>query len=266
MKTINSYAKLPALFMLVILMLTSCNKEKLDSERALQVVVNGYNGGVNTLEMTIDTTGFGAGISNGKYLLNPSSIIGTSIAYSFFGEKQRMLTLSEVESKKVVFSKPIPNTGTKAFFNFIYVDGKELEINPPTADASTNKLGFYVQYADSDMPFDIFLYRMNNVTGQEYRYYLAKNVKAKGWIYIDYIAPADFGDKSSLGISSIFFTKTGTVDQWAFQDNEAMSKISASSMSFPLSGETGLVLPFFFAHQQGLLNRSRLFFYPDRQW
>jgi hypothetical protein len=266
MKRIISYTSLPAIFVLLILALTGCNKEEMNSERALQVVVNGYNGGSGNLEMAIDTTSYGASIVGGTYLMKPQSVIGTSIAYSYFGQKQRMITLTETDSKKVLFSRPLPGTGAKATFNFIYLDGKELEINAPAPDAATNKLGIYVEYTDSDVPFDIFLYRMDNTTGQEYRCYLAKNVKPKTWIYFDYMAPADFGSKELLASSSIYFTRTGTTDQWAFQDNEALSKYSASNMSFPIIGEKGLVQPYFFVHTSGLMNRSRLFFYPDRQW
>jgi len=266
MKRIISYRSLPAALMLLILALTGCNKEKLDAELAIQVVVNGYNGSSGNLEMAIDTTSYGAGTLGGSYLMKPQSVIGTSIAYSYFGQKQRMVTLAETATKKVLFSGPLPETGTKAAFNFIYLNGKELQINAPAPDATTNKLGFYVEYTDSDDPFDVFLYRMDNTTGQEYRYYLAKNVKPKNWIYFDYLAPSNFDSKELLAGSSIYFTRTGTTDQWAFQDSEALSKYSASNMSFPILGEKGLVQPYFFVHESGLMNRSRLFFYPDRQW
>ena len=266
MKRIVKTIKLSVLSLFLSVAFMACNKEDLEAEKGMQIVVNGYNGAASNLEMTIDTTKYDGSVSNGAYLTKPQSIIGTSIAYSYFGQRQRMLTLTETGTKKVVFSSPLPETGTRAVFNFIYLDGKELEINSPAADPETNKLGFYMQYTDGDAPFDVFLYRMDNTTGQEYRYYLAKNVRPKTWIYFDYIAPVDFGSKNLLASSSIYFTKTGTTDQWAFQDTEALSKYGASFMSFPLDGEKGLVQSYFFVHTSGLMNRSRLFFYPDRQW
>ncbi|MCD0488295.1 hypothetical protein LPB86_08645 [Pedobacter sp. MC2016-14] len=266
MRHTNKHLKLSVLLLFLSMAFMACNKENIEAEKAMQIIVNGYNGGSTDLEMSVDTTLYGTGIANGGYLFKPGSIMGASIAYKYAGQKERMFTLTETGTKKVLLSRPLPATGTKAMFNFIYLDGKELEINPPTSDANINKLGFYVQYTDSDAPFDVFLYRRDNTTGQEYRHYLVKNLRPKTWIYFDYIAAPDFGSSSLLGNSSIHFTKAGTTDQWAFEDNEALSKYSAASMSFPLSGEKGLVQPYFFAHNFGLLNRSRLFFYPDRQW
>lgn len=266
MKHTNKYFKIPVMLLFLSVAFMACNKENLDAEKAMQIIVNGYNGGAVDLEMSVDTTVYGTGVANGSYLFKAGSIMGASIAYKYAGQKERMFTLFEKDTKRVLLNRPLPATGTKAMFNFIYLDGREMEINPPAPDANTNKLGFYVQYTDSDAPFDVFLYRRDNTTGQEYRQYLVKNIRPKTWIYFDYMATADFGSSSLLGNSSIYFTKAGTTDQWAFQDSEALSKYNASAMSFPLSGEKGLVQPYFFAHNFGLMNRSRLFFYPDRQW
>jgi hypothetical protein len=267
MKHILSPLKIISFFLLLLTGLSACNKEGPAVTKAMYVVINGYNGTAHELVVGIDTTLYGKNVSNAKYVIHPASVIGFSITYTYpDDQQQRMVTLRDPESNKVLFSKPLPATGTKASFNFIYLDGKEMELTPPATDASTNKLGFYVHYAGSSEPFDMFLYKINTETGQEYRHYLAKNIKPGSWAYVDYIASADFGTKSILKNSSIYFTKAGTTDQWAFQDDENSSKVSSFPLSFPITGEKGLVQSYFIAPGSSKLDISRLYFHPDRIW
>ena len=261
MKLISTYIALTAL------LFTACNKDDTPYENAIQIVVNGYNGSNNELEIQIDTTRYDNSVAYGKYALQPASLVNLNIVYTFPSEKRpTSLTIKDPATGHVVSTKTLPATGTKAALNFVYLDGKELEVNPPAADPATNKLGFYVQYTDSDAPFDIFLYRMDNTTGQEYRQYLAKNVKPGAWIYADYLPLVDFGAYILLANTYICFTKTGTTDQWAFHDDENRSKLSASGMSFPITGDKGLVQPYFVAPGAWQLEQSRMFFSPDRPW
>lgn len=267
MKHISSHLKIFSLFLLLLTGLSACNKEGPGATKAMQVVINGYNGTAHDLVAGIDTSLYGKNVSNAKYVIQPASVIGFNITYTYpDNQQQRMVTLRDPESNKVLLSRPLPATGTKASYNFIYLDGKELEVTPPAADASTNKLGFYVHYTDNNEPFDMFLYKINAETGQEYRQYIAKNVKPGSWIYVDYKASADFGTKNILRNCSIYFTKAGTTDQWAFLDDENSSKLSSFSLGFPIAGETGLVQPYFIVPASSKLAVSSLFFHPDRVW
>lgn len=163
----------------------------------------------------------------------------------------------------MLYSKPLPQSGSKAAFNFIYVDGRAVEVNPPAADAATNKLGFCVHYK-VDTPFDISIYRQDATTGQEYRYYLAKNVKPETWIYVDYLSAENFSTANDLRAADVCFTKAGTTDQWAFDDNETKSKMGAFGLLMPVKTEKGLVPPYFVVPGSSELLYSRLFFYPAR--
>ena len=245
---------------------TACNKEDLDVEKAMHIVVNGYNGGANDLQMSIDTTQYGIAVRSGAYIMQPAAVISQNLVYSYRSEKKRMLTLTDIVTQQVVYSREVPANSTNAVFNFIFLDGKELDINAPAADLATNKLGFYIHYTSSNEPFDIFLYRRDNTTGQEFRSYLAKNVTPGKWVYLDYAVPADFNTKQIISTSSasLCFTKAGTTDQWAFDNDQNKSTAPANSMGLPVEDEKGLVQPYFFTplpYGQGLFN---LFFYPDR--
>lgn len=250
--------------LLVSVTFAACNKEDLNREKAMQIVINGYNGTADELEVVIDTTSYSKA-SNGKFMLKPTSVLGFGVVYTYRTAKG-ILSIKNPVTGKILFSKPLPETGTKASFNFVYVDGKDQEFNTPTADGNTNKLGFYLHYTESNDPVDIFLYRKNEATGEEFREYLAKHVMPKTWVYINYMAAAPFDDKNELRNASIYVTKAGTTDQWAIQDSESLSKVSVFGMGFPLPGEKGLVQPYFFAPGVSEMDRSRLFFYPDRPW
>lgn len=260
------YIKNIALILLVAIVLTACNKEDLEVEKSMHIVVNGYNGGANALQMSIDTTQYGIAARSGAYIMKPDAVISQNLVYTYRLSKKRMLTLTDTITKKVVYSRELPTNGTNAVFNYIFLDGKELDISAPAADPATNKLGFYIHYTASNEPFDIFLYRKDNTTGQEFRTYLAKNVIPGKWIYLDYAVPADFNTNQIISTSSatVYFTKAGTTDQWAFDNDQNKSTVPANSMGLPVEDEKGLVQPYFFTplpYGQGL---SKLFFYPDR--
>lgn len=260
------YIKNIALTLLVAIAFTACNKEDLDVEKAMHIVVNGYNGGTNALQLSIDTTQYGVAARSGAYIMKPAAIISQNLVYTYRSSKKSTLTITDTITKKVVYSGELPANGTKAVFNYIFLDGKELNINAPAANPATNKLGFYIHYTISSEPFDIFLYRKDNTTGQVFRTYLAKNVIPGKWIYLDYAVPADFGTKQIISNSSasVHFTKAGTTDEWAFDNDQNKSTVPANSMGLPVEDEKGLVQPYFLTplpYGQGL---SKLFFYPDR--
>ncbi|QJB35523.1 hypothetical protein HF324_31170 [Chitinophaga oryzae] len=248
------------------ILFSACNKEDQEVAKAMQVIINGYNGSGHAWQVAIDTTVYDASSMHGKFIINPGAPINFNAVYTSPLSQQATLTLTDTSTQTVLFRKPLPASGTKALFNFIYFDGKELEITQPAADPATNKLGFYIRYTASDAPFDIFLYRKDATTGMEYRVYITKNAKPNTWIYADYIPTTDFDSKSDLDGAAICFTKAGTTDQWAFGDSEDFSKVLTFGMNFPLAGEKGIVLPYFLMPGPGKLDVSRLYFHADRPW
>ena len=261
MKLLQKYIRTVMLPVLLMSSLAACNKEDQDVEKAMHIIVSGYNSGDNPLMIAIDTTRY----NRTNDIVKPTSLIGLNIVYTYTTQKERLLTITDTVTKKVVYSKALPVSGSKANFNFVYLDGRELEIQAPTAEPATNKLAFYVQYTTDDSPFDIFLYRMDNDTGAEHRQYLARNVKPRTWINLDYLPDEYFSDYNAVRAGSICFTKAGTTDQWAFNLDENMSKLDASGLSLPKAGEKGVTLPYFVVHDtNNKLTYTRLFFYPDR--
>ncbi|NML21983.1 hypothetical protein HHL16_13925 [Pseudoflavitalea sp. G-6-1-2] len=247
-------------------MLTACNKKDTNYEKAIHVLVTGYNGSEGVLQAAIDTTALDKEVAYGKYLTKANSILELNFTHSFLsGSKNQTLTLTDTTTNKVVFSKPLPEAGTKAFFNFVLIDGKELPLNPPAADASTNKIGFYIHTPGQDAAVDIIFYRKDANSETEYREYLARNVQPNKWVFVNYVSAAGFDQRDLLNVSKILFTKTGTTDQWAFNDDANLSKMDAGGMSLPLAGEKGLVLPYFIVPGEQL-GRVRMFFSPDRLW
>ncbi|PWG80322.1 hypothetical protein [Pararcticibacter amylolyticus] len=261
MKVLKKYIRTTLLSVLLISTLSACNKEDQDVEKAMHIIVSGYNAGDSPLMISIDTTRY----NRTNDIVKPTSLIGLNAVYTYTTQKERLLTITDTVTQKVLYSKALPVSGSKANFNFVYLDGHELEIQTPTADPATNKLSFYIQYTADDSPFDIFLYRMDNDTGTEHRQYLARNVKSRTWINLNYVPDEYFSDYNAVRAGSICFTKTGTTDQWAFNQDENMSKLDASGLILPKAGEKGLVLPYFVVHDAtSKLTYTRLFFYPDR--
>lgn len=262
--TIN-YIRICLCCMLLSLVFTACNKEEIIREKAMHIVINGYNGDTDDLEVSIDTTVYDKTAMHGKFLLKSESVIGFNVVYTYNPViTEHVLRIKNTTTGKVMYTGALPQEGTKATFNYIYLGGKEQVIEIPTADANTNKLGFYLNYTTDNSPIDIFLYRRDDTNGTEYREYLAKNVRPNTWVYTDYLAAEAFNERTKLDKSSICFTKAGTVDQWAIEGDENQSKASAFGKGLPLAGEKGFVQPYFFTPSAGALVHSNLFFYPDR--
>ncbi|HEY8957695.1 hypothetical protein [Chitinophaga sp.] len=249
------------LLLLLFIAFTACNKEDVDIRKAMHLVVNGYNGSGNALLITIDTT-----VYAGDKVLKPTEKFEFNVAYPYLEKRQqKTVVITDTVTKQVIFSKPLPPGGTKAAINFLYINGKVMEVQPPATDTSTNKLGFYIHYTDSETPVDIFLYRMDNSSGMEHRTYLARNVKPGAWIYVDYLAGTDFNNKTNVDdAASLCFTKAGTTDQWAFEDSQLKSTVAVSGMQLPLAGEKGLVQQYLITPGGYMLDYARMYFHPDR--
>ncbi len=244
---------------------TACNKDGLDTGRAMQVLVAGYNSSDHGLQFSLDTTVYDASVKNGLYIIKPASLVHFNATHYYnAGRRNKMLVITDTATKQEVFRQPLPENGTKAYFSFLYIDGKEVPSQAPAADASTNKLGFYVRYTENNDPVDIFLSRTDAASGQEYRAYLARNVQPGTWAYAGYLADPQFATRAMLDAASICFTKAGTTDQWAFYDDESKSRMQVSSLLLPVAGEKGFVQPYFVVQGTFGLEIGRMFFYPDR--
>ncbi len=69
------------------------------------------------------------------------------------------LKIKDLISGKDVYQQQLilNNSDLERFFQFVLIDGHQLEVKPPAADAATNKVGFYIHYPQSSDPIDVFL-------------------------------------------------------------------------------------------------------------
>lgn len=242
----SKYRLLSLLF--VLLVSISCNKED-EPTRAVNVEVWGYNIGDAELETSIDTTVYR------NFTTLPNKPLTFSKIYTFHASKKEgALKIKDKTSGKDVFQQQLnlSSGNFELFFPFVYINGNELKLEIPAADSSTNKLSFYIHYPKSSDGLDIFL---QNETGQIA--YIAKNVKPGTWIHTDYIPGKDFQDKNKPYI--LYFTKTGTIDSWYFEDSESISKVGEPGLLFPKNAEKGLVRTYFVTPGNLQLDVIRLF-------
>lgn len=210
---------------LTVFGMASCNKD-IEGKKVINVTFHGYNISDTELEVSVDTVVFD------KKMLRPNGQIGFSMVYPYiYGKTEAIVRVKDKANGKELFQQKLDLTsGRLEFFNtLINIKGNVLEVKPPAADPATNKLGFYIYYPESDDPIDIFMTNQN--TGETV--YLAKSVKPQTWVYVDYLPAEGFQDKNIVGGCTIFFTKAGTTDQWAFNDDEYVSQTSAFSWSLP---------------------------------
>lgn len=210
---------------LAILALVACNKE-IETKKAISVTIHGYNISDMKLEVAVDTVVFD------KDVLQENKRIGFSKVYPYFGNrKEAILHVKDPVSGKELLQKALPLSTSQLeyFFPLININGSLIEVTPPKPDPATNKLGFYIYYPESNDPIDILMYNPN--TGQQV--YLAQNVIPQTWVYTDYLPVEGFMDKNDVGSSTIYFLKAGTLDQWAFNNDENLSKTTAFSWYLP---------------------------------
>ncbi len=247
---------------LILFLFSSCNKENFTGERAMHVIINGYYDGPNPIRLAVDTTIYGKNVKNGAFIRNSNSYLGHSVTFPYFEEKTRLVTLTDTITNEVIFKKELPATGSVAMYNFVYFDGKELDLEIPKSNPSTNQLGFYVHYEDSQEPFDIQLFRKDPVTQQEFRVTIAEDVTPGKWVYFDYEILSDFKTRVHLRQTMVQFVKPNTIDQLAFELDLSRNQFSATP--FPVEGEQGLVFPIFFAPKASIQQHAFLFYYRDR--
>ncbi len=208
-----------------VLALVACNKE-IETKKAINVTFHGYNISNMKMEIAVDTVVFD------KDILPENKRIGFSKVYPYFGNKREtILHVKDQESGKELFQKTLPLSTSQLefFFPLININGTLLEVTPPKADPATNKLCFYIYYTESNDPIDILMYNQN--TGQQL--YLAQNVVPQTWVYTDYLPTEGFMTKNEVESCTIYFLKAGTLDQWAFDNDEYLSQTGAFGWYIP---------------------------------
>lgn len=239
---------------------SACDKDAVEVERAMHILINGYNGAEHPLVVAIDTTVFDH--KEGAFMIQPKSNIHFTTAYSYRVPKKRLVTLTDTVTKKVVYSAELPENTIRVNFNYLYFDGKVQQVVPPAADPNVNKLGFYIYDKSIDFPVDISLQQVNETTGDVRKEYIAKNLLPGKWVYVDYLPLKGFDKEVDLRSATVHFTKANT-DEWAFEGDEAKSKLPAIGFFFPKLNDKGKVQPYFIAPKVPNQTFSRLFFYLD---
>lgn len=248
MKQIISSIKQLSLIFLLLLGFEACNKDT-EVTKAVNIELKGFNIGNAELEISVDTLVFR------KEKIASNMELNFEKVYAYPSSKNEIsLKIKDILSGKEVFKQQLDlnNNELERFFQFVLIDGKQLEVKPPAADQSTNKLGFYIHYPESNDLIDIF---MKNDEGQIL--YLAKNVQPSTWVYSDYIASEGFKNPNTN--YKIYFTKAGTTDAWAFAESQWMSTAYEDGMYLPQDGQTGKVCSIFITPGSVDLRAVRLF-------
>lgn len=222
---IRRYLQVLVIASLTLFALASCNKE-IETQKAINVTFHGYNFSDSQMEVTVDTVLFD------KKIQEANKRVDFSMVYPYFGaKKETTLRVKDQVSGKELLQKTLPLSGSQLefFYPLVNINGSMLDVTPPAADPATNKLGFYIYYPESNDPIDIILYNQN--TGAQR--YLAQNVVPQTWVYIDYLPADGFLEKNDVGSATVYFTKAGTFDQWAFNDDEYQSQTTAFSWYIP---------------------------------
>lgn len=251
MKQIIAIIRKIGLSALLLSGLNACNKEA-DVTKALSIEINGFNIGNAELQISIDTLVY----RNAQ--VAPNQELNFEYVFTYPSSKnEATLKIKDLTSGKDLYQEQLSlnNSDLERFFQFVLIDGRQLELKPPAADPATNKLGFYIHYPQSSDLIDII---MKNAEGQ--MVYLAQNVQPSTWVYSDYITQAGFENLNAN--YSLYFTKAGTTDAWAFNDNEYMSQSSEDAMFMPQAGEKGRVCSYFITPGSVDLRVVRLFRQP----
>ena len=234
MKQIILNIKKWGLFALLLTAITACNKEA-DVTKAVSIEIKGFNIGNAELQISVDTLVY----RNFQVAPNQELNFGKIFTYPS-STNEVALRIKDLSSGKEVYTQQLKlnNSDMERFFQFVLIDGHQLELKPPAADPATNKIGFYIHYPQSSDPIDII---MKNTEGQ--MVYLAQNVQPSTWVYTAYLTQAGFENPNTN--YTLNFTKAGTTDAWAFNDNEYMSQSSEDAMFMPQSGQKGRVCSYF---------------------
>lgn len=251
MKRIKSDIKKWGLLALLLAGLAACNKEAAVT-KAVSIEIKGFNIGNAELQISVDTLVY----RNLQVAPNQELNFGKIFTYHS-STNEVALKIKDITSGKEVYTQQLKlnNSDMERFFQFVLIDGHQLELKPPAADPATNKLGFYIHYPQSNDPIDII---MKNPEGQ--MVYLAKNVQPSTWVYSDYLTQPGFENPNTS--YTLNFTKAGTTDAWAFNDDAYMSLSSEDAMFMPQHGQKGRVCSYFITPGSVDLRVVRLFQQP----
>ena len=252
MKKMMKRIKRPGFFFLLLTALTACNKEGAFT-KAIAINIKGYNIGNSALEVAIDE------VTYDKFMLPANQQVNFAKVYTYPSNKsQALLRIKDITPAKEVFQQKLQlnNGELELFFPFVMINGTPLEIKPPAADLSTNKVAFYVHYPQSSDAIDIFL---KDDAGQIA--YIAKNVLPSTWVYTNYLTDKAF--TKSIDTYTLYFTKTGTTSTWAFMDSEGFSKCPTATLFLPNFGQKGQVCSYFITPSTNQLDAVRLFKGPN---
>lgn len=233
------------LFMLTVL--TACN-DKNELTKAVSIKIAGYNIGNSELEVSIDEVAYDKSRIQANHLLNFAKV------YTYpSGKSQASLKIKDVTSGKEVYQEQLDlsKVELERFFSFVLIDGVPLQVKPQASDPSTNKVAFYIHYPQSSDAVDVFL-----KSDEGKMAYIAKNVQPSTWAYMNYVTPEEIKDATKN--YTLYFTKAGTTDQWAFNDSEYMSRTPIGTLALPKFGEKGLVCSYFVTPGANQLDAVRL--------
>ncbi|MGN6416233.1 MAG: hypothetical protein ACTHMC_01990 [Pseudobacter sp.] len=251
MKKIIKKIQQLGLYSLLLAGLSACNKNA-DVSKAINIQIKGFNVSSSPLEISIDTVVY----RDFKVAANTEVDFSKVFVYPS-ATNEVSLSIKDANSGKEVFQQQVTlNTSEiERFYQFVLLNGKQLELKPPAADPATNKIGFYIHYPASNDPIDVY---MQNNEGQIV--YLAKNITPSTWVYADYNGHEGFNNPNAN--YDIYFTKAGTTDVWAFNDDQYMSKSSEDSWLIPQNGVKGRVCSYFITPGTVDLRAVRLFSVP----
>lgn len=241
-------------------MLLSCDKQELMDKKAINIAINGYNGSSNLWYVNVDEIKFDKNVANGNYLLKPKTNINFSVVFPYESKNPpKKLSIREVDTDRLIFEAEINNNNISTSFNYIQIDGKQMSIPQQSAKPNFNKIGFFLHNVKTKDPFDIYMVFVNPTSKEESWKILAEKVYAEQWVHIDYLPENDFISFYKLQNSSFKFLKHGSKTEWAFLESQMMSQIQVPAYTFPIEGENGFVLNYFFTLDNYQIQQSSLF-------
>ncbi|OYD43616.1 hypothetical protein CHT99_01180 [Sphingobacterium cellulitidis] len=214
----------------MLLSLGACDKndEKFfyDTE-ATSILIKGYNGSNENLEVQIDTFKF-------KNLITPNGYISQTEKFIFTPDQaSAKLLIKEKSTGKIILEKELKKGESQVEISVPYFDGKLLTVTPPAADPNINKVGLYIINKENNDLADLVIEdsEFNPLT------IIGRNIEPNKWQYYD----VDF----STRLNDLFpvFYKSGNKGIGYFFDDVYRSYISGNPF-FPTDGSKGQVRSF----------------------
>ncbi|MGM1430192.1 hypothetical protein ACS126_13105 [Sphingobacterium lactis] len=216
----------------MLLSLGACDKndEKFfyDTE-ATSILIKGYNGSNENLEVQIDTFKF-------KSLIAPNENISQTEKFIFTPDQaSAKLLIKEKSTGKIILEKELKKGESQVEISVPYFDGKLLTVTPPAADPNINKVGLYIINKENNDLADIWLVdeNLSQLT------VFGKNIAPNKWVFLDV-------DYTTTLTNYPFFYKAGSLgaeDEGYFKNNMWSSYLETNPF-FPTDGSKGQVRSF----------------------